>query len=439
MRGAFMEAIGFGGSYLLRLISTLVLTRLLFPELFGLASIVSILLFGLNMLSDTGIAQGAVRSKRGDDVHYLNTAWTFGLVRGFLLWAIACVLAWPLSVLYDEQQLVELILVGSFSVVISGFTSTSLISLRRHLSLGRLAIIELSTQSLALGVTVIWAYISPTVWSIIGGNLTAVLFKACVSHLVSVGYRNRLEWDISHARAIFDFGKWILGSSALMFIGLQADRLILGSLAGMATLGIYYIATTLSDAAGALAGRITTGVLYPALSRVARENPDRVREAYYKARLRTDVIGLVPLGIVFTIAQLAIDILYDERYESAGWMLQILCLRVALGITLETMKDCLMVLGHVQSALHQSLTRAVIMPIGVPIGWYLFGIEGIVWAAVIAELGVAIVMILAFARRGLLLPLREAYAICLFCLGICFGYVAEISITSLVEVFDVSI
>lgn len=424
-RGAYIEIIGFGGSYVLRFVSTLVLTRLLFPEIFGLASIVSIFVFGLTMLSDAGIAQGIIQSKRGDDVRYLNTAWTVGILRGSVIWLVACVLAWPFALLYNEPQLVSLIIVGSFGALIGGFTSTSMITLRRHLSLGRLAIIELSTQSLALAVTVIWAYLAPSVWAIIGGGLSAAIFKVVVSHSISVGYRNKFDWNLPDVKAIFHFGKWILGSSALSFVGSQADRLILGHLAGMATLGVYYIATTLSDAAGALAGRITTGVLYPVLSRVARENPTQISQSYYRARLRTDVIGLLPLGVVFTVAQLVTDILYDERYQQAGWMLQILCLRVALSITVETMKDCLMAVGHVRAALYQSAARAIGMLIGVPMGWHFFGLEGIVWAAVLAELVVLPIMVITFQRHGLLRPHREFYAISIFTLGVGLGYVVE--------------
>ena len=58
----------------LSLVSNVVLTRLLFPEAFGLMQVVSIVLFGLTMLSDVGIVQAVIQNPRGDEKRFLDTA-----------------------------------------------------------------------------------------------------------------------------------------------------------------------------------------------------------------------------------------------------------------------------------------------------------------------------------------------------------------------------
>ena len=55
LRGASMTMIGFGGSNFLRLVSNLILTRLLFPEAFGLMALVQVFMSGMQMFSDIGI------------------------------------------------------------------------------------------------------------------------------------------------------------------------------------------------------------------------------------------------------------------------------------------------------------------------------------------------------------------------------------------------
>lgn len=54
-------------SQALRLISSLVLTRLLMPDAFGLLAAMSTLYFGLVMFSDMGIWQSVVKSENGKD------------------------------------------------------------------------------------------------------------------------------------------------------------------------------------------------------------------------------------------------------------------------------------------------------------------------------------------------------------------------------------
>ena len=93
IHGSLWTAVRFGAEYGLRMISSLILTRLLVPEAFGLMALISVLMTGLAMFSDMGISSSVVQSKRGDDPAYLNTAWTLQVIRGFVLWIFAALFA----------------------------------------------------------------------------------------------------------------------------------------------------------------------------------------------------------------------------------------------------------------------------------------------------------------------------------------------------------
>ena len=107
VRGSALTFLGFGGSQGLRLASNLILTRLLFPEAFGLMAIIALFLTGLQMISDVGLVTCIVRSKRGNDPAFLNTTWTIQIIRGMLL-CVACILmAGPVARFYEEPILQE--------------------------------------------------------------------------------------------------------------------------------------------------------------------------------------------------------------------------------------------------------------------------------------------------------------------------------------------
>jgi O-antigen/teichoic acid export membrane protein len=74
IKEAFWTIVGYGGSLVLRFASSLILTRLLFPELFGLMGIVNIFIIGLQLFSDVGIGLNIVQNKRGDEPEFYNTA-----------------------------------------------------------------------------------------------------------------------------------------------------------------------------------------------------------------------------------------------------------------------------------------------------------------------------------------------------------------------------
>lgn len=146
MRSSALTVAGFGGSQVLRLVSNLVLARLLFPEAFGIMAIVSVIIQGLMQFSDVGVSPAIMQSKRGDDPDFLNTAWTIQMMRGLGLWLAACALAWPVAQIYDSPLLMQLLPVAGLSLLITGFNPTRLDSAKRHLRFGRVTVIDFTVQ-----------------------------------------------------------------------------------------------------------------------------------------------------------------------------------------------------------------------------------------------------------------------------------------------------
>ena len=71
-----------------RLLSNLILTRLLFPEAFGLVAASTSLLVGLNLISDFGIRAVVIQSSNGESEGFLHSAWVFQISRGIILWLV---------------------------------------------------------------------------------------------------------------------------------------------------------------------------------------------------------------------------------------------------------------------------------------------------------------------------------------------------------------
>ena len=69
LRAGGWTIFGFGASQLLRLGGNLILTRLLFPEAFGLMAIVQAVLVGVTLLSDIGVEQSIIHNKEAMSPH----------------------------------------------------------------------------------------------------------------------------------------------------------------------------------------------------------------------------------------------------------------------------------------------------------------------------------------------------------------------------------
>lgn len=425
LRGSSWTLLSVGAGQLIRLGKSLILTRMLFPEAYGVMAIVWSVLYTLGMLSDAGLAAAAIRHEKAHEASFINTLWTAKVIRGFVIFIVTCLIAYPVSVIYRMPDLVWLIPLAGLTMAINGFNSTNIYSQQREMVYGRLTFIELSNEIVGLLVMVVWAYLHPGVGAMIGASVVcAVYFLAC-SHLVLPGVRNRFAWDRSALRDIFNFGKWVFLSSAIFLVYTQGDRMLLGHYLDVKMLGVYSIAIMISEIVSGVISKLNNAVLYPALSRVINQDRHRLQEVFYKTRLGFDFVIVMPIAVLMVVGNDAIGLMYDPRYQAAGWMLQILCVRLLMIAVLSTSEACLFALGKPKFSVLQNVCRATWLLTGIPFAWHVFGIVGVVWVVATTELPVFAVLWYGMAKEDLLSPLREARSLIALASGLAVGMVAN--------------
>ena len=326
IRGTAISLAGTGGQQLLRLLSNLILTRLLFPEAFGLMALIQTFIVGLQMFSDIGVRPSIIQNKRGEDPDFLNTAWTVQIIRGVVLWLVSCALAWPLSVFYDEPQILGLMPVVGLSALIAGFSTTKTAVANRKFKLGRQTVIGLSTQALGIVVMIGLAWIWPSVWALVIGSLISGLASVLAGHRFMEGIPNRLRWDSSAARDLLSFGKFIFVSTLAGFFINQGDKLFLGKFVSLGDLGVYNIGFFMAAFPGTLGSMIAGRILFPLYREIRPSHSTGNRAKIRRARnLLTGSLVLM-FGCLALIGVPLIDLLYDSRYYAAGAMLVIMAL-----------------------------------------------------------------------------------------------------------------
>jgi O-antigen/teichoic acid export membrane protein len=416
--GAIWSMTGHGVGNLLRMAASLVITRLLFPEAMGIMTAVNAFLVGIQMLSDLGVLQAVVRSRRGDEPDFLNTAWTLNIVRGGILYVFALALTWPMSLFYHEPQLLGILPVSSLLVIIYAFRSPAFWTAERHLAIRKLVIMEFFVYLVQIATTITLAAIYRSVWALVLGRLASALVHVVLTYIFLKSHRPRLRWDSAAWREILDFGKWIFLSSGLTFVAGYLDRMLLGHLVGMALLGIYGLARNLSILFESVVDRLSEDIIFPALSEVVRKSRERLRSIYYRARLMLDLMFLPASGVLVMVGGGLVRLMYDDRYHAAGWMFQLLIVRAAIGTILAPCQACLVSLGNSRVVFLRSLVRGISMATIVPLGWYLAGTRGLCIGVVVSEVPALAVLWLSLHRYRLLDLRREAVAAALFALGL---------------------
>lgn len=417
LRSGTWTLVGFGTSQILRLSSNLIMTRLLVPEMFGVMALAQVFLYMMALISDIGINPSIIRSDRGEDTRFVNTAWTIQVIRGTIICFLVLFIGFALfyaqkrgwfgeSSAYSAPVLPAVIMVMSLTSLIRGFRSTKIVLANRKLTLGRLTSIELFSQILGLTVMIFWAYYERTIWALVGGAMVSSLSFVLLSHMVLPGNNNRFGWDNSAFWEIFHFGKWLLLSSVLTAFYVQGDRLLLGGLVTAEIIGIYSIAYFLSSAVKDVLLKINSAVLLPAFSEIHREEKDKLVLIYYRVRRNVDALGMFVAGMLFSSGTAIIELLYDDRYRDAGWMLEVLSLSL---IFLAPIVSSSMMLATGRSK-YEAMIRILqtsVLFIAFPTLYYLWGMYGAIWALVLVPICAFVLDILYRKKQGMLIFKHE--------------------------------
>ncbi|PSB22513.1 polysaccharide biosynthesis protein [filamentous cyanobacterium CCP2] len=401
LTGAFWTLVGYGGSQIIRFAGNLLLTRLLFPELFGLMGIVNVFLVGLALFSDVGIGISIVQNKRGEEPAFANTAWTVQVIRGVVLWSMCLVFAFPLAIIYDQPQLKWLIPIVGLTTLISGFDSTSLGILQRRLSLKETTFVELGTQFTHISVMLIWAYFSPTIWALVVGGLVSVIVRLVWSHCLLVDRPNRFTWDKGAVRELFDVGRWVFISTAFTFLAEQSDRLLLGKLFPIGLFGIYGIALLLSDVPRQVAVAVSGKVIFPAISQLTDIPRHELRAKLLRNRQKLLLLLTLGMTILVSFGDQIVMFLYDDRYLDAAWMLPILALGIWPRLLCSTIDVALISIGQLQYGTIGNFTRLTFTVVGILIGYHWFGNVGAVSAVALNDLAYYLVIMYGLSKEKL--------------------------------------
>ena len=398
-QGAFWTIANYGLSQILRFGSNLILTRLLFPDLFGLMSLVNVILMGLGLFSDIGVGTSIVRSKRGNDPDFLNSAWTMQVIRGVVIWIVAVAVAYPAAQLYKTPEL--LIPVIALTSVIGGFNSTGLFTSYRNMAVKKLVAMEMVTQLITLSIMITWAWVHPSIWALIAGTLVSTVIHMIWSHFLIPGQRSRFRWDKTATQELISFGKWIFLSTALTFLAGQADRIILGRIFSLEMLGVYTVALTLSDVPRQMVGVLSGKIIFPTLSRLADMPRPEFRKQLLNTRKRFLILLALGLAIMVSFGDLLILFLYDKRYDQAAWMLPLLAIGVWPNMLSQTIDQALYAIGKPGYATVGNFFRFLYNIIGIPLGFDYFGIPGAIVVVAMNDVPFYVVIAFAVSREGL--------------------------------------
>lgn len=419
----FSSTFTYGVTAAIKLLSSLVLTRLLSPEAYGIFGILLSFLFMIELMSDVGTVGLLVRHERGGEVKFIHTIWTVRLIRCTLNFCIVFLGAPIVAALYKTPLLTSAFRVLSFWFLFMGAESMSFVLAQRD-QRARIANYADMVSSAAMTFFVIGvASVLKNHFALIYG---ALLQRALLMIASYFFYRNigvGLAFDRQALSEQFKFARYVLPSSLLTIVLTQYDKIVLLKLFNLTILGVYGIAQNMLGPITGIIIHNARVVLYARCAEYFRTNRETARSRYYSENKRLMMVGTILPAMVAGFSQSIVSILYDARYAMVGPILMITGLAAILVAFQYASENLLVASGRSYVVLLSNIIRVcTIIPASL-LGYYFFGLYGFLWFNVAAMIPLLIYFFWEQKRSGLLdlaselKRMGETLAVFLLCLG----------------------
>ncbi len=351
---------------IVRMGGNIALSHMLLPHEFGLSAIVYAVIFGIEMMTDGGAMVSLLRSKRTDH-DWLDTVWTFEICRGLLIALIAVAIAKPVAVIFNEDELMPMMIFIGLMPIFNALPSTSKYMDLRNLDLKRYSIFEIVVLVLSYCVTFPVAWYTGSAWGLLIGGIAYVAILAGLSFIIFPYRPHRLRLEKEALRELMGFGLWLTLTSAIAFLIAQSDKFIIGKMLSVAALGVYSIAATWSSALTDLCIRFIMRIFVPVFSAMYREDghSGRIR----RLRINLLMTGLVPVAAISGLGQPLIHFLYPDTMNDAGPLLGVLVVGVWFAVLDTLYHHQFLAEGKSDRRLYAQIASLLFLAVALPLTW----------------------------------------------------------------------
>ena len=230
----FMERFGAQG---VTFVVSVILARILDPEVYGVVAIVTGFTTILNVFIDSGLGNALIQKKDADDLDF-SSVFFFNMAACLILYFLLFLTSPLIAAFYRMPELTPVLRVMSLTVVISGVKNIQQAYVSRQLLFKRFFFATLGGTVGAAFLGVWMAYRGYGVWALVGQNLFNTMVDTIILW-ITVRWRPKLMFSWMRFKSLFSYGWKILVSNLIITVNNDLRQLIIGKLYTPGSLAFY--------------------------------------------------------------------------------------------------------------------------------------------------------------------------------------------------------
>ncbi|MBI4357831.1 MAG: MOP flippase family protein [Candidatus Omnitrophica bacterium] len=363
-----------------------ILARILDPSTFGLFAMAFIAIDGLSLFKTFGLDGGIIQKKDSPEAAS-HTAAVLILSMSLVLSIICFAVAPLVGKFFDNAELGSIVKALGAVFVISGFGRIPSAILTRHLRFRLISIIDVISSAVNCFFAVAFAMVWPTVWSLVGAYFIKHSVTAVLSWYFS-GYRFKWHFEFRHAKELFDFGKYLVATNIVSYVGGNVSNVVIGKMMGTTAVGFFTLAVNIGNFINSHFTHIISRVMFPAYSQI-QDDRETVRKAYLKTVKFITMFSFPFSVLLITLAEEFVLTLYGEKWISIVPLIRLLGFAQMVAPILHTSSALYWGCGRSDYDFRMNVSYLLTeLPLMIVLTKF-YGLAGTVWAGLIMTWGFA--------------------------------------------------
>lgn len=278
-------------------ITSMVLARLLAPEMFGVVASVTMITSLADIFSDAGFQKYLIQKefKSEEELHKnANVAFWTNLMVSFGLWILVIVFSKQLTIFMGSDGLEKELIVACASLPLTSFSSIQIALYRREFDFKTLFINRIAVILVPIFVTIPLAFFWRSYWALIVGTITVNLVNAVILTVRSK-WKPGFFFSKSLLKKMTSFSIWTLFEQIITWLTSYADIFIVGRVLSTYWLGIYKTSMTTVNQITNIIVMAITPVMFSALSREQNDD-NKFKNTFLSFQQKISML-IVPLGV----------------------------------------------------------------------------------------------------------------------------------------------
>ena len=386
LRGAFWQFAGTGAEFTAKIITMVVLARLLTPHEFGVAGAAMIFVSIAQVFSHVGVGPAIVQIPNLSD-HAIRSAFLFSLVSGVFVAAFGYLAAGSIAGFFRMPELAAILQVISLYFVLRAPGIVSGALMLRAMRFRSIALGEALSFILGYGVAgVTAAWLGFGVWALVVATLGQVIVRS-IFFMAAMPHPKAGPYELNALSRLLRYGAGFSLAQMGNFAAGQMDYLVVGRWLGAEALGLYGRAYQLLMIPTQTVGKVADKVLFSAMSSIQDERA-RLARGY----LRTNgLVAMIAVHLTFSLIAVApelINLALGPNWSEIVTPFRILC-AVLIFRTCSKMSDSV---ARATGAVYRRALRQWVYAAAV----FAFAFVGHHWGLIGVSIGVAISIVFNF-------------------------------------------